>query len=40
MKRYLQSNVETLIARAILSGNLSEGDTVTVDVADGKLTVK
>ncbi|MBO7405943.1 MAG: type VI secretion system ATPase TssH, partial [Clostridia bacterium] len=32
MKRYLQAKVETLIARTILAGTLSEGATVTVDV--------
>ena len=37
MKRYLQSKVETLIARTILSGSLNEGDTVTVDVRNGEL---
>ena len=40
LKRYLQSNVETLIARAILGGNLKEGDTITVDVENGVLTAK
>jgi ATP-dependent Clp protease ATP-binding subunit ClpB len=39
MKRYLQSKVETLIARAILSGGLREGDTVCIDVQDGGLAV-
>ena len=40
IKRYLQSNVETLIARTVLRGELHEGDTVTVDCGDGKLTAK
>lgn len=40
IKRYLQSNVETLIARTVLRGELHEGDTVTVDCDDGKLTAK
>ena len=40
MKRYLQSKVETLIARTILAGTLSEGATVTVDVEDGELVCK
>ncbi|MBR5367366.1 MAG: AAA family ATPase, partial [Clostridia bacterium] len=35
MKRYLQAKVETLIARTILAGTLSEGATVTVDVDAG-----
>ena len=40
IKRYLQSNVETLIARTVLRGELHEGDTVTVDCVDGKLTAE
>lgn len=31
LKRYLQKNVETLVARKILSGTLKAGDTVTID---------
>ena len=39
LKRYIQKNVETLAARKILSGNLHEGDTITIDVGpDGGLT--
>jgi ATP-dependent Clp protease ATP-binding subunit ClpB len=39
LKRYLQSNVETLIARKIISGDVRSGGTITVDY-DGKgLTV-
>ena len=38
LKRYLQSSVETLLARAILRGDFKPGDTVTVDVSDGELT--
>ena len=37
LKRFLQKNVETLSARLILEGNVSEGDTILIDVADGKL---
>ncbi len=42
MKRYLQAKVETLIARTILSGALSEGAVVTVDVdpASGELVCR
>ena len=39
MKRYIQSNVETLVARTILSGDLGVGDTLVVDVESDKLTV-
>ena len=40
MKRFIQSHVETLIARTILGGSLHEGDTVTVDEQNGELVVK
>ncbi len=40
LKRYLQKNVETLVARAILQGTLRMGDTITIDAEGGKLTVK
>ena len=39
LKRYLQSNVETLIARKIISGNVNAGETITVDYRDGALVV-
>ncbi len=37
LKRYLQKNVETLAARLILSDGVHTGDTIKIDVADGKL---
>ena len=37
LRRYLQSNVENLIARTILSGDLSAGSTLTIDVANNDL---
>ena len=40
LKRFLQSKVETLIARAILSGKYNDGDTVTVDAENGELILK
>ena len=40
LKRYLQSHVETLIARTIIAGELTEGETVIVDVKDGELIVE
>ncbi|MBP0989986.1 MAG: ATP-dependent chaperone ClpB [Oscillospiraceae bacterium] len=40
LKRFLQSNVETLISRAILSGTLSPGDTITVDRSENGLFIK
>ena len=40
LKRYLQKNVETLVARAILQGTLRMGDTITIDADKGGLVVK
>ena len=40
LRRYLQSSVETLIARRILSGDLSAGATLTVDVENGELVCR
>ena len=37
LRRYLQSGVETLIARTILSGDLAPGSTIRVDARDGEL---
>ena len=37
LKRYLQKNVETLLAKKILSGEVSMGDVITIDVDGGKL---
>ncbi|MDO4808801.1 MAG: ATP-dependent chaperone ClpB, partial [Eubacteriales bacterium] len=37
LKRYIQKNVETLAAKAILEGRFMEGDTMLVDVKDGQL---
>lgn len=39
LKRYIESNVETLVARAILAGDMDEGDTIKVDCKDGKICV-
>lgn len=37
LKRYLQKNVETLLARRILGGDVHLGEEITLDVVDGKL---
>ena len=37
LRRYVQSSVETLIARRILSGDISADSTIVVDVRDGEL---
>ena len=39
LKRYLQKHVETLVAKAILSGNRERADVIVVDLVDGKLEV-
>lgn len=39
LKRYIESNVETKVARAILKGNMDEGDIIVVDAKDGEITV-
>ncbi len=38
LKRYLQKHVETLAAKMILGGKVAVGDTIVLDVAEGKLT--
>ena len=40
LKRYLQRNVETLAAKYILSGEVHEGDTITIDLENGALTAR
>ena len=40
LKRFIQKNVETLAAKAILSGKVSEGGVITVDAGDEGLYVK
>ena len=37
LRRYLQSSVETLVARTILSGEVSAGDCLVIDTSDGQL---
>ncbi len=40
IKRYIQRNLEILIARAILEDKLKQGDTIKVGVKDGALAVE
>ena len=40
LKRYLQKNVETLVARAILQGTLRLGDTIKIDMEGDGLVVR
>jgi ATP-dependent Clp protease ATP-binding subunit ClpB len=39
LKRFLQRELETRVARAIIGGSVSEGGTLTVDLQDGSLVV-
>ena len=38
LKRYLQSRIETLIARTIVAGDIAPGSTIRVDYRDGAFT--
>ena len=40
LKRYIQSNVETMIAKTIIAGRRKPGDTLTVDAEEGKLVLR
>ncbi len=40
LKRYIQSHVETLLARKLVAGELIPGQVVTVDAEGGELTVR
>ena len=40
MKRYIQRNIETLIARRMIEGNAGKDDTIRVDVRDGEYTAE
>ena len=40
LKRFLQSRVETLVARKILADELAPGSAITIDVENGELTCK
>ncbi|MGN1042494.1 MAG: hypothetical protein ACI4SK_03310 [Christensenellales bacterium] len=36
LKRYIQANIDTLLARTIIEGNLQANDTISVDYDNGK----
>jgi ATP-dependent Clp protease ATP-binding subunit ClpB len=40
LKRFIQHEVETRVGRALLSGEILPGATITVDVVDGELDVR
>jgi ATP-dependent Clp protease ATP-binding subunit ClpB len=39
LKRFIQRSLETRVARALIAGEAEEGSVMTVDEADGELTV-
>lgn len=40
VKRYMQKNVETLLGRAIISGEIMEGDSITLDVQNDEIVIR
>ncbi len=40
LKRFIQKNVETIAAKAILEGRIIEGNTIVIDFKDGTLTAE
>ena len=40
LKRFIQSNIETLLARKIISEDLAPGTILTVDCENGEIVVK
>ena len=39
LKRFIESTVEVQVAKAVLGGNLKEGDSLVVDVVNGEIAV-
>jgi ATP-dependent Clp protease ATP-binding subunit ClpB len=40
LKRFIQHHLETRIARALIAGDIADGDTITVDLENGDLRVR
>jgi ATP-dependent Clp protease ATP-binding subunit ClpA len=40
LKRFLQRNLESALAKSILAGNFEAGDTLTVCAQNGELSIK
>ncbi|MGB7606012.1 MAG: ATP-dependent chaperone ClpB [Lutisporaceae bacterium] len=40
IKRYLQKHLETFIGRALIAGEIKDGDTIVIDSEDGKLVYR
>jgi ATP-dependent Clp protease ATP-binding subunit ClpB len=37
IKRYMQKNMETFIGRALIAGDIKDGDSIVIDSEEGKL---
>ena len=40
LKRFILHHLETLIGRALIVGDIADGDTITVDLENGELQVR
>ena len=40
LRRYVQHTVETMLSKKLLRGDITPGQTVTVDAVDGELVMK
>ncbi len=40
IKRYLQKHMETFIGRALIAGEINDGDSIVIDSVDGKLVYR
>ena len=40
IKRFVQKNIETLIASSIINDQIKYGSTITIDLIDNKLVIK
>ena len=40
LKRFILHHLETLIGRALIAGDIADGDTITVDLENGELQVR
>ena len=39
LRRYVQHTVETMLSRKLLRGDITPGQTITVDAVNGELTL-
>ena len=40
LKRYLSKNLETLLAKKLISGDVVSGDNLTIDISNNELVIK